>query len=149
MQSDHLQPQVLQRCASPQVSTVVVTPLHRWRQQSMSTIADPSGLPLTGLEKSLPVTAVGQTAAQFLATEPRLSAFGTPVMRTSGPTRSTRNDAQTVVPMYTVIGTRVAAPPSAIRRAGPISNENQSPMSRAAAARAPDAHATRRLRGRL
>ncbi|MGI5128607.1 alanine racemase [Pseudonocardia sp. CA-107938] len=38
-----------------------------------------------GIEKSLPGAAVGATVAEFLATRPRLSAFGTPLLELSGP----------------------------------------------------------------
>ena len=38
-----------------------------------------------GIEKSLPDSAVGTTVAEFLATGPRRSAFGTPLLELSGP----------------------------------------------------------------
>jgi len=39
-----------------------------------------SGYPLTGLEKSLPLTAEGRTVAEFLTSRPRLSEFRTPLL---------------------------------------------------------------------
>lgn len=44
------------------------------------TVAELTELPLSVLDKSLPEEAAGRTAGEFLATRPRLSAFGTPLL---------------------------------------------------------------------
>ncbi|MBO0851701.1 MAG: amino acid deaminase, partial [Pseudonocardia sp.] len=55
------------------------TPVEDGRTVDVERLAEISAHRLTGLEKSLPASARGQTVAGFLATRPRLSAFHTPL----------------------------------------------------------------------